>query len=192
LVAGLKAGLARELTHTPDQAEDEAILSPDAKSVAYLKGNDIYLTDIATARETRLTHDGSETNFNGRLDWVYMEEVYGRGKLRAFWWAPDSSKLAFLNFDESKVPVYTLPGEHVQPVRTERTRYPKAGDPNPVVRLGILDKTGKLSWTENPYPDQETLIVQVGWTPDGKLLSSWQNRANMAGFADVRCRSEEK
>lgn len=172
----LKAGLARELTHTPDQAEDEAILSPDAKSVAYLKGNDIYLTDIATARETRLTHDGSETNFNGRLDWVYMEEVYGRGKLRAFWWAPDSSKLAFLNFDESKVPVYTLPGEHVQPVRTERTRYPKAGDPNPVVRLGILDKTGKLSWTENPYPDQETLIVQVGWTPDGKLLSSWQNR----------------
>lgn len=172
----LQNARARELTHTPDQAEDEAILSPDAKSVAYLKGNDLYLTDIASATEKRLTTGGSETNLNGRLDWVYMEEIYGRGKLRAFWWAPDSQKLAFLNFDESKVPVYTLSGDHAQPLKTNLTRYPKAGDPNPTVRLGIVDKDGKLSWTENPYPQKETLIVQVGWTPDGKLLAGWQDR----------------
>lgn len=167
---------ARELTHTPDQVEDEAILSPDNQSVAYLKGNDMYITDIASAKETRLTHDGSETNFNGRLDWVYMEEIYGRGKLRAFWWSPDSKRLAFLNFDESKVPVYTLSGDHAQPIKTDRTRYPKAGDPNPTVRLGVIDKEGKIAWTENPYPGKETLIVQVGWTPDGRLLASWQDR----------------
>lgn len=172
----LQNARARELTHTPDQAEDEAILSPDAKSVAYLKGNDLYLTDIASATEKRLTTRGSETNLNGRLDWVYMEEIYGRGKLRAFWWAPDSQKLAFLNFDESKVPVYTLSGDHAQPLKTNLTRYPKAGDPNPTVRLGIVDKNGKLSWTDNPYPEKETLIVQVGWTPDGKLLAGWQDR----------------
>lgn len=172
----LQNARARELTHTPDQAEDEAILSPDAKSVAYLKGNDLYLTDIASATEKRLTTGGSETNLNGRLDWVYMEEIYGRGKLRAFWWAPDSQKLAFLNFDESKVPVYTLSGDHAQPLKTNLTRYPKAGDPNPTVRLRIVDKDGKLSWTENPYPQKETLIVQVGWTPDGKLLAGWQDR----------------
>jgi dipeptidyl-peptidase-4 len=152
----LQNARARELTHTPDQAEDEAILSPDAKSVAYLKGNDLYLTDIASATEKRLTTGGSETNLNGRLDWVYMEEIYGRGKLRAFWWAPDSQKLAFLNFDESKVPVYTLSGDHAQPLKTNLTRYPKAGDPNPIVRLGIVDKDGKLSWTVNPYPEKET------------------------------------
>lgn len=172
----LQNARARELTHTPDQVEDEAILSPDAKSVAYLKGNDLYLTDIASATEKRLTIGGSETNLNGRLDWVYMEEIYGRGKLRAFWWAPDSQKLAFLNFDESKVPVYTLSGDHTQPLKTNLTRYPKAGDPNPIVRLGIVDKDGKLSWTVNPYPEKETLIVQVGWTPDGKLLAGWQDR----------------
>ncbi|MBK1890021.1 S9 family peptidase [Undibacterium sp. 14-3-2] len=172
----LQNARARELTHTPDQVEDEAILSPDAKSVAYLKGNDLYLTDIASATEKRLTTGGSETNLNGRLDWVYMEEIYGRGKLRAFWWAPDSQKLAFLNFDESKVPVYTLSGDHAQPLKTNLTRYPKAGDPNPTVRLGIVDKDGKLSWTVNPYPEKETLIVQVGWTPDGKLLAGWQDR----------------
>jgi len=172
----LQNARARELTHTPDQVEDEAILSPDAKSVAYLKGNDLYLTDIASATEKRLTTGGSETNLNGRLDWVYMEEIYGRGKLRAFWWAPDSQKLAFLNFDESKVPVYTLSGDHAQPLKTNLTRYPKAGDPNPIVKLGIVDKDGKLSWTVNPYPEKETLIVQVGWTPDGKLLAGWQDR----------------
>ncbi|WP_162060915.1 S9 family peptidase [Undibacterium sp. KW1] len=172
----LQRGKVRELTHTPDQVEDEAILSPDLQSVAYLKGNDIYLTDIATATEKRLTTGGNETTFNGRLDWVYMEEIYGRGKLRAFWWAPDSKKIAYLSFDESKVPVYTLSGDHVQPIKSERTRYPKAGDPNPDVKLGVVDMTGQTSWTENPYAGKETLIVQVGWTPDGKLLASWQDR----------------
>ncbi len=172
----LQQAKVRELTHTPEQVEDEAILSPDLKSVAYLKGNDIYLTDIATAKETRLTTGGNETTFNGRLDWVYMEEVYGRGNLRAFWWAPDSKKIAYLSFDESKVPVYTLSGDHAQPIKTERTRYPKAGDPNPEVKLGVVDMAGKTRWTDQPYVGQETLIVQVGWTPDGKLLASWQDR----------------
>ena len=172
----MQQGKVRELTHTPDQAEDEAILSPDLQSVAYLKGNDMYLTDLVTATEKRLTTGGSETIFNGRLDWVYMEEIYGRGHLRAFWWAPDSKKIAYLSFDESKVPVYTLSGDHAQPIKSERTRYPKAGDPNPEVKLGVVDMTGKTSWTENPYAGKETLIVQVGWTPDGKLLASWQDR----------------
>lgn len=172
-----RAGLARQLTRSPDQSEDEAILSPDANQVAYLKGNDLYVTDIASARETRLTSDGSQTNLNGRLDWVYMEEIYGRGRLRAFWWSPDSSKLAFLNFDESKVPLYTLAGDHTQPARPDLTRYPKAGDPNPQVKLGVIDLQGRLNWTVNPYPQQETLIVQVGWAPDGSLLASWQDRA---------------
>ncbi|MFZ6656553.1 DPP IV N-terminal domain-containing protein [Undibacterium sp. TJN19] len=172
----LQQGKVKELTHTPDQAEDEAILSPDLQSVAYLKGNDIYVTDVATATEKRLTTGGNETTFNGRLDWVYMEEIYGRGRLRAFWWAPDSKKIAYLSFDESKVPVYTLSGDHVQPIRTEQTRYPKAGDANPEVRLGIVDMNGTTGWTQNPYPGKETLIVQVGWAPDGKLLASWQDR----------------
>ncbi|MFZ6766950.1 S9 family peptidase [Undibacterium sp. Di26W] len=172
----LQRGKVRELTHTPDVAEDEALLSPDLQSVAYLKGNDLYVTNVASATEKRLTTSGSETVFNGRLDWVYMEEVYGRGPLRAFWWAPDSQKLAYLSFDESRVPVYTLSGDHVQPARTERARYPKAGDPNPDVRLGVVDMAGKTSWTESPYAGKETLIVQVGWTPDGKLLASWQDR----------------
>ena len=82
------------MTHARSK-EDEALLSPDNKQVAYLKGNDMYVTDVATAKETRLTTGGSETVFNGRLDWVYQEEVYGRGDFRAFRWAPDSKNSRF-------------------------------------------------------------------------------------------------
>jgi dipeptidyl-peptidase-4 len=172
----LNTNKARALTATPNQTEDEALLSPDSKSVAYLKENDMYVVDVKTAKEKRLTTGGSETVFNGRLDWVYQEEVYGRGNFRAFRWAPDSKKLAFLSFDESKVPVYTLSGDHVQPVKTDRTRYPKAGDPNPITKLGVVDLNGKISWTQDPYAGKETLIVQVDWTPDGKLMAAWQDR----------------
>ncbi|AZP13061.1 S9 family peptidase [Undibacterium parvum] len=172
----LKNQLARALTSTPEVAEDEALLSPDFKSVAYLKGNDLYVTDLASSQETRLTSGGSETVFNGRLDWVYQEEVYGRGSFRAFYWSPDSQRIAFLSLDETKVPLYTLAGEHAQPLKTNLTRYPKAGDPNPLAKLGVVDLQARLSWVADPYPGQESLIVQVGWTPDGKLLSAWQDR----------------
>jgi dipeptidyl-peptidase-4 len=172
----LQHKLARALTNTPDIAEDEALLSPDFKSVAYLKGNDLYLTDLASARETRLTTGGSDTVFNGRLDWVYQEEVYGRGSFRAFYWSPDSRQIAFLSLDESQVPVYTLSGDHAQPIKSNLTRYPKAGDPNPLARLGVVDLQAKVRWTADPYPGKESLIVQVGWSPDGKLLAAWQDR----------------
>jgi dipeptidyl-peptidase-4 len=172
----LHTGTARAITHTPDVAEDEAVLSPDTEHVAYLKANDLYLSDIATGTEKKLTTGGSETVFNGRLDWVYQEEVYGRGSYRAFWWSPDSQRIAFLSLDETKVPVYTLSGDHTQPIKTERIRYPKVGDSNPIAKLGVVDLQANLSWQQEPYPSQETLIVQVGWKPDGQLLAAWQDR----------------
>ncbi|MEB0215755.1 MULTISPECIES: S9 family peptidase [unclassified Undibacterium] len=173
----LAAAAVRRLTYSPEQSKDEALLSPDGQAVAYLKGNDLYLSDVASAKETRLTSGGSASNLNGRHDWVYMEEIYGRGTMRAFWWSPDSQRLAFLNFDESRVPLYTLSADHRNPSTSVATRYPQAGDPNPVVRLGVVDLTGQVSWSANPYGSAETLIVQVGWTPDGRLLASWQDRA---------------
>ncbi len=71
----LTAGKVKELTHTPDVAKDEAILSPDLHSVAYLKGNDMYVTDVVTATEKRLTTGGNETTFKVHLYWWYMDEV---------------------------------------------------------------------------------------------------------------------
>ena len=163
---------------------DEPTFSPDGTQVAYLRGNDLYRVEVATAMETRLTTGGSETVFNGRLDWVYQEEVYGRGGYKAFWWAPDSKRLAYLSLDETKVPVFTLLDDRVQPQKALTARYPKAGDPNPIARLGVVDLVGRTAWMGEPYPGQETLIVQVGWDPDGRLLATHQDR--IQSWLDLR------
>lgn len=171
----LAAGKARRLTDKPG-LEDEPSFSPDGRQVAFLRGHDLYRVDLATGAETRLTTGGGDTVFNGRLDWVYQEEVYGRGSFKAYWWSPDSQRLAYLSLDETRVPVYRIEDDRRIEQKTLRTRYPRAGEPNPVARLGVVNLTGRTTWMEDPYPGQETLIVQVGWDPAGRLLASYQDR----------------
>ncbi len=166
---------ARRLTDQPG-LEDEPSFSPDGRQVAFLRGHDLFRVDLGTGAETRLTTGGGDTVFNGRLDWVYQEEVYGRGSFKAYWWAPDSRHLAYLSLDESRVPVYRLEDDRRIEQKTLRARYPRAGEPNPVARLGVADLAGHTTWMDDPYPGQETLIVQVGWDPEGNLLASYQDR----------------
>ena len=149
----VKAGSAKRLA---GGNPEEPSFSPDGEQVAFLRGNDLYRVKVATSRETRLTTGGGETVFNGRLDWVYQEEVYGRGSFKAFWWAPDSKRLAYLSLDETKVPVFTHMDDRFQPQKNLKARYPKAGDPNPIARLGVVDLEGRTAWMPNKYRDQET------------------------------------
>ena len=171
----LKALAARRLTHAAG-SEDEASFSPDGTHVAFLRGNDLYVVATADAKEARLTTGGGENRFNGRLDWVYQEEVYGRGNFKGYWWAPDSKRIAYLSLDETKVPTFTLVDDRSQPQKLLQARYPKVGDPNPVAALGVVDLAGKTTWMKDPYAGQESLIVQVGWDPRGRLLASYQDR----------------
>ena len=155
---------------------EEPTFSPDGRQVAYLRGHDLYRVEVATGQETRLTSGGSETVFNGRLDWVYQEEVYGRGSFKAFWWAPDSKRLAYLSLDETKVPVFTLMDDRFQPQKALKTRYPKPGDPNPVARLGIVDLAGHTTWMADPHAGRETLITRVTWDQQGRLTATITDR----------------
>lgn len=156
--------------------KDEPLFSPDGKKIAFLRGNDLHALELESGQEIRLTRDGSEERLNGRLDWVYDEEIYGRGTRRAFWWSPDSRLLAFLQLDTSREPTHLLLDDRFQPQKQVPIRYPKAGDPNPVARLGVADLQGTLGWMEDPYPGQETLVVQVGWDPQNRLVAAYQNR----------------
>lgn len=171
----LAGNAVRRLTKD-GKTKDVPTFSPDGRKIAFLRDNDLHVFELESGQEIRLTRDGSEERLNGRLDWVYDEEVYGRGSKRAFWWSPDSRLLAFLQLDIAKVPVHTLMDDRSQPQKAVTVRYPKAGEPNPTARVGIVDLQGTLAWMEDPYPGQETLAVQVGWDPGNRLLVAYQDR----------------
>src|SRR4030095_3401494 len=145
--------------------EELATFSPDGRTVAFVRQNNLFVVDIASKREQPLTTDGSRERLNGKLDWLYQEEIYGRGQFRSYWWSPDSSRLAFLQLDERPVPEYTVVDHIPYRPTLEVTDYPKAGDPNPTAKLGIANVSeGGPSWVDlSEYAALEFLIVNVAW-----------------------------
>jgi dipeptidyl-peptidase 4 len=167
-----KTGQARRLTRVAGD-EEEATISPDARQVAFVRAHDLVTSTVAEGLERRLTTDGSEEVLNGKLDWIYQEEVYGRGQFRAYWWSPDSSRIAFLRLDEKGVPRYTIVDDIPYRPTVEVYPYPKAGDPNPTVKLGVAPAAGGATvWVDlAKYAGGDFLIVDVAWLPDGRGLS---------------------
>src|SRR6185312_6670670 len=125
--------------------------------------------DVATRKITRLTSDGSPTLLNAETDWVYPEELDLR---TAYWWAPDSSKIAYLQFDVSQEFVY--PQTSLLGLRAiyEPERYPQAGTANARVRLGAVGVGGQDPPTRwmNFSDAADSLLARVAWTPDSSAL----------------------
>ena len=157
---------ATRLTDTAG-SEEEAGFSPDGRLVAFVRGNNLHVVDVSARQERALTTDGGPQLLNGKLDWLYQEEIYGRGRFRGYWWSPDSSRLAFLQLDERPVPEYTVVDDIPYRPNVEVTDYPKAGDANPLVRLGIAHVTGSSPvWVEQgSHVATDMLIVDVDWAP---------------------------
>lgn len=154
-------------------------LSPTGKHVAFVRGGNLFSIDVASATEHQLTEDGGGVISNGKADWVYFEEVFDRN-WKAFWWSKDGEKIVFLRFDDKPVKNFTVIDE--LPVRqtVEVTPYPKAGDPNPLVKVGIVSANGgPVVFADlSGYTDNATLIVEAGFTPDS--ANAWcylQDRA---------------
>ncbi len=152
--------------------------SPDSSKVAYTRNNDLYVTDLTSGKEARLTFDGSEVILNGYASWVYYEEIFGRqSKYKAFWWSPDSRKVGFYRFDNSDVPVFPIYSPFGQHGSLNLTRYPKAGDPNPSVRIGIVDVDRALL-SESPIwviwasfrQDPDQYFGTPFWGPDSREM----------------------
>ncbi|HSP33647.1 MAG TPA: S9 family peptidase [Thermoanaerobaculia bacterium] len=159
------------LTSAPGD-EERATFSPNGKLVAFVRDNNLYTIDVASKAEKQLTTDGARKIYNGVLDWVYEEEIYGRGMPKAYWWSPDSKSLAYLKLDDTKVPDFTVV-DHIPPhQKLEVTPYPKAGDPNPVATLYVADLMSNASTRVDRIPDPSaTLIVDVAWRPDSSAVS---------------------
>ncbi|HEX7831802.1 MAG TPA: DPP IV N-terminal domain-containing protein, partial [Thermoanaerobaculia bacterium] len=174
-LVSLAGGKSKSLTSRAG-LEEEPTFSPDSKKVAFLRDNDLYVVDL-DGNETRLTKNGSATLLNGKLDYVYQEEIYGRGIWKGFWWSPDSSRIAFLQLDESKVPEHTIVDHIPTHVGVNTFRYPKAGDPNPIVKLFVVPATGgePKEIDNTRYADVQPLIVNVTWNGNA-VVYQVQNR----------------
>ncbi len=174
----LVAGEGRRLTFGPS-AEVGAEFSPDGRFVSFIRDYNMHLLEVESGRERALTDGGSSELFFGRLDWVYQEEVYGRGNFKGYWWSPDSRHLAYLKLDESPVREFTVIDHLPTELTTEVTNYPKAGSPNPSVTLGVISALGgETQWVDtSKYQSIQHLIVRVGWTPDSsKVVFQVQDR----------------
>jgi len=183
---------AIRLTSNPEPEVSEEF-SPDGRMVSFVRENNLYVEDVSMQRRERaLTRDGSAKILNGRLDWVYQEELYGRGNFGAYWWSPDSTTIAFLRFDETPVPEFTVVDHIPLYQNVEVTPYPKAGAPNPIVKLGVVNASGgEIRWVDTfKYQPADFLISRVMWSPDSKnVVFQAQNREQTfldVNFADAR------
>jgi len=171
-------GAAARLTYAAGDEEDPSF-SPDGTLVAFTRNHNLFVVDVAAHREAQLTTDGTPKILNGKLDWVYEEEIYGRGQKQAYWWSPDSSRLAFLQIDDRPVSTYVTVDDIPYNPTVEQWEYPRAGDPNPKVKLGVVRTTGGgVEWVDtSKYSAIDHLLVRVGWTPDGaRVAYAVQNR----------------
>ncbi len=157
--------------------------SPDSTMVAFTRANDLWVAELASGREWRITSDGNDLVLNGYASWVYYEEILGRpSHYRAFWWSPDSRRIGFYRFDNTSVPYFPIyspfaghdvsaPDHAGYPGRLNNTRYPKAGQANPLVKVGFVDIASAVSgdsaivWADFPQMGGTSQTATPGCTP---------------------------
>ena len=150
--------------------------SPDSTMLAFTRANDLYVVSIADGKECRLTFDGTETVMNGYASWVYYEEILGRpSRYRAFWWSPDSKKLAFYHFDDTEVPMFPIYSPFGQDGKIRETHYPKVGEKNPDVKIGFVDVpatfAGRVSTVWADFDEKEDQYFGIPfWSDDSRTF----------------------
>lgn len=163
----------KRLTRTAD-AEIDPKWSPDGRSVAFVRDGEIYALDVASGRETRLTYGATAKIRHGVAEFIAQEEMDRR---TGYWWAPDSRRIAFLETDETGVPVFRIPDYIPPDLEVTDQAYPRAGDPNAVVRLGVVNLAGGDPKWMRLATDADTYVPRVEWLPDGNTLAvQRQNR----------------
>jgi dipeptidyl-peptidase-4 len=169
----LQTSTAVEFAAAPDASWDPKF-SPDGRRVAYLRKHNLYVQPAAGGEEKILTKDKDEDLLNGEVDWVYAEELSVRSN---YFWSPDGKDIAYLQMDETHVPTYPITDWLPTHPKLEQEKYPKAGDPNPVVRLGVVSSSGGKTKFISLGDDKDIYIPRFGWVRDGILWAEVLNRA---------------
>ncbi|GAL75183.1 dipeptidyl peptidase IV [Nonlabens ulvanivorans] len=166
---------SKELTLVSEELVRSPALSPDGKKVAYVFENNIYYKDLASGKTTQVTTDGIDNKLiNGVSDWVYEEEF---AIVRAYQWSPDSKQIAFISFDESDVPEFSMDvyGNGLYQ-KQDVFKYPKAGEKNAVVGLHVYDLLSRKRNKINLNRNEEFYIARINYSPNGKLAAQVLNR----------------
>jgi dipeptidyl-peptidase-4 len=170
----LATGTAVQFTSASDPSVDPKF-SPDGSHVSYVRKHNLYVRPVSGKGEKQLTKDTKDDLFNGDIDWVYTEELSVRSN---YFWSPDSKQIVFLHMDESKVPAYPIANLIPTHPTVDNEKYPKVGDPNPVVKLGVVEAgkgNGKVRWI-SLTKDAESYIPRFGWVRDGVIWAEVLNR----------------
>jgi dipeptidyl-peptidase-4 len=165
-----------------------AKFSPDATRVGYVRANNIYVERLSDGRVTPLTTDGAENIINGTADWVYEEEF---GVRDGFRWSPDGRSIAYWQFDQSGVGIFSLINntDSLYPVVT-KIPYPKAGTTNSAARVGVVSADGgETRWIKTEGDPRNTYLARIGWIDANTVaiqqLNRLQNRNDFLS-ADVK------
>jgi dipeptidyl-peptidase 4 len=171
-LSDLATGTAVPFTSAPDPSIDPKF-SPDGSHVSYVRKHNLYVRPVSGEDEKQLTKDAGENVFNGDIDWVYTEELAVRSN---YFWSPDSKQIVFLHMDETRVPSYPLVNSSPTHPTVDNEKYPEVGDPNPVVKLGVVDADkGKVRWI-SPASDEDSYIPRFGWVGGGVIWAEVLNR----------------
>jgi len=169
----------KKLTPLADKAkgkQQEATFSPNGKSVAFVRDNNLFVTDIISWKERQISFDGRKGEIlNGIPDWVYEEEY---SFSRAFEWSPESDAIAFWRFDEREVKSYdmTVMNQDLYPELVS-FKYPKAGEKNSSVQIKVCNLNVAGKTINIPLPDGDIYVPRITWTKaDNKIAIHVMNR----------------
>ncbi|TFI59358.1 S9 family peptidase [Sphingomonas parva] len=159
-------GEVRRLTETKS-TEIDAKVSPQGRSLSFLRDQNVYVVDLASGRETALTKDGGGTLSWGAAEFVAQEEM---DRLTGYWWSPDDRWLAVARVDESPVAVVTRAAIGAEGTRLVEQRYPAAGTSNAIVDLYLMAPDGSRRVKADLGADKDVYLTRVDWAKDGKSL----------------------
>jgi dipeptidyl-peptidase-4 len=163
----LRTQTSRILVSSRESLAD-AKISPDDRYVSFVRGHNLWLVSVADGKERPLTRAGTEEVREGELDWVYPEEL----KIStAYWWAPDSTAIAYLEMDEHKVSRYPLVDFASPTGEPEMERYPTPGGANPIVRVFVASIHESGVRVMDAGADADIYIPRVSWLADSKHLA---------------------
>ncbi len=182
-----KGGAGAQRLAAPSDGWEGPVFSPDGKQLAFSRGGNLYVRDLATGKERSLSRDGKPgTTLYGTTDWVYGEEIWDRAP-EALWWSPDGRWLAFYRFDETPVASYPLLDASPTYPTVDWQKYPKAGTPNPKVKIGVVDpKKGKTVWLATGGADDDYL-ARVHWLPGSQALAVERLNRDQTRLELLRC-----